>query len=194
MASLKLMYQCTICFFAGPAVEALLHHECPGLGLIAKYLVMSNSNIYSEVHIHWIESLQFFCWHAFPAICSLQTLLRLHPILKLTSNKLTNWEDRDVRNRRRVYDQMEQLFANRKFHFCSHRNFRIFLNGKHPQALFRFALHPPPGKREKTHFRCHFRGFPFGRFLKNRQVQNLCQTCSFWLEIHHCLMEFHGQE
>ena len=30
-----------------------------------------------------------------------------------------------------VYDQMEQLFTNRKFHFCSHRNFRVFfLNGK----------------------------------------------------------------
>ena len=25
-----------------------------------------------------------------------------------------------------VYDQMEQLFTNRKFHFCSHRNFRGF--------------------------------------------------------------------
>ena len=25
-----------------------------------------------------------------------------------------------------VYDQMEQLFTNRKFHFCSHRNFRFF--------------------------------------------------------------------
>ena len=31
------------------------------------------------------------------------------------------------------YDQMEQLFINRKFHFCSHRNFRVFfLNGKRP--------------------------------------------------------------
>ena len=30
-----------------------------------------------------------------------------------------------------VYDQMEQLFTNRKFYFCSHRNFRVFfLNGK----------------------------------------------------------------
>ena len=30
-----------------------------------------------------------------------------------------------------VYDQMEQLFTNRKFHFCYHRNFRFFfLNGK----------------------------------------------------------------
>ena len=30
-----------------------------------------------------------------------------------------------------VYDQMEQLFTNRKFHFCPHRNFRFFcLNGK----------------------------------------------------------------
>ena len=25
-----------------------------------------------------------------------------------------------------VYHQMEQLFTNRKFHFCSHRNFRFF--------------------------------------------------------------------
>ena len=32
-----------------------------------------------------------------------------------------------------VYDQMEQLFTNRKFHFCYHRNFRVFfLNGKRP--------------------------------------------------------------
>ena len=34
-----------------------------------------------------------------------------------------------------VYDQMEQLFTNRKFHFCSHRNFGVFsfLNGKRPR-------------------------------------------------------------
>ena len=32
-----------------------------------------------------------------------------------------------------VYDQIEQLFTNRKFHFCSHRNFQVFfLNGKRP--------------------------------------------------------------
>ena len=32
-----------------------------------------------------------------------------------------------------VYGQMEQLFTNRKFHFCSHRNFWVFfLNGKRP--------------------------------------------------------------
>ena len=32
-----------------------------------------------------------------------------------------------------VYDQMEQLFTNRKFYFCSHRIFRVFfLNGKRP--------------------------------------------------------------
>ena len=32
-----------------------------------------------------------------------------------------------------VYDQMEQLFTNRKFHFCYHRHFRVFfLNGKRP--------------------------------------------------------------
>ena len=37
-----------------------------------------------------------------------------------------------------VYDQMEQLFTDRKFHFCSHRNFRFFfLNGKRP--LFSLA-------------------------------------------------------
>ena len=32
-----------------------------------------------------------------------------------------------------VYDQMKQLFTNRKFHFCYHQNFRVFfLNGKRP--------------------------------------------------------------
>ena len=35
-----------------------------------------------------------------------------------------------------VYDQMEPLFTNRKFHFCSHRNFRdFFLNGKRPRWI-----------------------------------------------------------
>ena len=35
-----------------------------------------------------------------------------------------------------VYDQMEQLFTNRKFHFCYHRNFRVFfVNGKRPRFL-----------------------------------------------------------
>ena len=35
-----------------------------------------------------------------------------------------------------VYDQMEQLFTNRKFHFFSHRNFRVFfLNRKRPKRL-----------------------------------------------------------
>ena len=35
-----------------------------------------------------------------------------------------------------VYDQMEQLFTNGKFHFCYHRNFRVFfLNGKRPMSL-----------------------------------------------------------
>ena len=48
-----------------------------------------------------------------------------------------------------VYDQMEQLFTNRKFHFCSHRNFWVFfLNGKRPvniqgyfQLNLKFAIH-----------------------------------------------------
>ena len=38
-----------------------------------------------------------------------------------------------------VYDHMEQLFTNWKFHFCSHQNFRVFfLNGKRPgsQTVF----------------------------------------------------------
>ena len=35
-----------------------------------------------------------------------------------------------------VCDQMEQRFTNRKFHFCSHRNFRVFfLNGKRPLTV-----------------------------------------------------------
>ena len=40
-----------------------------------------------------------------------------------------------------VYDQVEQLFTNGKFHFCSHRNFRFFcLNGKRPfLPIFRKA-------------------------------------------------------
>ena len=38
-----------------------------------------------------------------------------------------------------VYDQMEQLFTNGKFHFCYHRNFRVFfLNGKHPISILLF--------------------------------------------------------
>ena len=33
-----------------------------------------------------------------------------------------------------VYDQMEQLFTNWKFHFCYQRNFRVFfVNGKRPR-------------------------------------------------------------
>ena len=36
-----------------------------------------------------------------------------------------------------VYDQMEQRFTNRKFHFCSHRNFPVFFpNGKRPIFCF----------------------------------------------------------
>ena len=39
-----------------------------------------------------------------------------------------------------VYDHMEQLFTNRKFHFCYHRNFRgFFLNGKRPRSARRLA-------------------------------------------------------
>ena len=43
-----------------------------------------------------------------------------------------------------VYDQMEQLFTNRKFHFCYHRNFRVFfVNGKRPMSCTRFAKQLP---------------------------------------------------
>ena len=42
------------------------------------------------------------------------------------------------------YDQMEQLFTNRKFHFCSHRNFRVFfLNGKRPLFFIQLELLAP---------------------------------------------------
>ena len=41
-----------------------------------------------------------------------------------------------------VYDQMEQLFTNRKFHFCYHRDFRVFfLNGKRPWFPIRLLQH-----------------------------------------------------
>ena len=37
----------------------------------------------------------------------------------------------------RGWDQMEQLFTNQKFHFCYHRNFRVFFaNGKRPRFPF----------------------------------------------------------
>ena len=42
-----------------------------------------------------------------------------------------------------VYDQMEQLFTNRKFHFCYHRNFRVFfVNGKRPECSVTFIQNP----------------------------------------------------
>ena len=44
-----------------------------------------------------------------------------------------------------VYHQMEQLFTNRKFHFCSHRNFRFFfLNGKRPIFYKSGGILPTP--------------------------------------------------
>ena len=49
-----------------------------------------------------------------------------------------------------VYDQMEQLFTNRKFHFCSHRNFRVFfLNEKRPKCLTSPSL-PRPQKLSRA--------------------------------------------
>ena len=43
-----------------------------------------------------------------------------------------------------VYDQMEQLFTNRKFHFCYHRNFRFFfVNGKRPRCHRQVTLTLP---------------------------------------------------
>ena len=54
-----------------------------------------------------------------------------------------------------VYDQMEQLFTNRKFHFCSHRNFRVFfLNGKRP----RLQVIEGPNARDQMAF-CAFHSF-----------------------------------
>ena len=40
-----------------------------------------------------------------------------------------------------IYDQMEQLFTNRKFHFCSQRNFRVFFpKWKAPTDTFYYPL------------------------------------------------------
>ena len=63
MASLELMYQCTVCFLAGPTMEALLHHECPGLGLIGKYLVNLFRGSYSLNIIPAIFLLTRFSRH-----------------------------------------------------------------------------------------------------------------------------------
>ena len=58
-----------------------------------------------------------------------------------------------------VYDQMEQLFTTRKFHFCYHRNFRVFfLNGKRPS----FSV----GISEKWPYHLTFIR-NFGNFLSN---------------------------
>jgi len=92
------MYQCTaVCFFAGPTMEALLHHECPGLGLIGEYLVMSNSNIYSEVHINCNFSADtllppFALFRRF--FCRFQSVAFYSETM--TSNKLTNWTGKIV--------------------------------------------------------------------------------------------------
>ena len=44
---------------------------------------------------------------------------------------------RRVPRRTGVYDRMEQLFTNRKFHFCYHRNFRVFFpKWKAPNICF----------------------------------------------------------
>ena len=41
-----------------------------------------------------------------------------------------------------AYDQMEQLFTNRKFHFCYNRNFRgFFVNGKRPMGPLKLLRH-----------------------------------------------------
>ena len=44
---------------------------------------------------------------------------------------------RSLPPRTAIYDQMEQLFTNRKFHFCYHRNFWVFfLNGKRSRSPY----------------------------------------------------------
>ena len=99
------MYQCTVCFFAGPTMEAFLHHECPGLGLIGKYLVMSNSNkliiqrfIFTAIFLLTRFSRHLLSSDAF----SLDFSRSPSPYSEtMTSNKLTNWEDRNVSSLRR---------------------------------------------------------------------------------------------
>ena len=55
--------------------------------------------------------------------------------------------------RTKVYDQMEQLFTNQKFHFCYHRNLRVFfLNAKRPSSRPRIPriLHFAPACVQTT--------------------------------------------
>ena len=71
--------------------------------------------------------------------------------------------------RTRVYDQMEQLFTNRKFHFSYHRNFRVFFLMEsalcvliccfslshfilHSIGMLPFSLHPSPLSATFDHF------------------------------------------
>ena len=44
-----------------------------------------------------------------------------------------------------VYDQMEQLFANRKFHFCCHQNFPFFPKWKAPAIFMPMRMRTPSG-------------------------------------------------
>ena len=62
-----------------------------------------------------------------------------------------------------VYDQMEQLFTNRNFHFSDHRNFRVFfLNGKRPE------LYLPATLRDSLFRDCTWHNVR----LKRRSCQN----------------------
>ena len=68
-----------------------------------------------------------------------------------------------------VHDQMEQLFTNRKFHFCYHRNFRVFfLNGKRPRARI---------WRQTSLFHLICIKFGSKKFVVYETGLNICEHC-----------------
>ena len=62
----------------------------------------------------------------------LPTRLKLYT--KSAAILVSRWVTDTTPGRAGAYDQMEQLFTNRRIHFCSRRNFRkLFLNRKRPE-------------------------------------------------------------
>ena len=72
-----------------------------------------------------------------------------------------------------VYDQMEQLFTNRRFHFCSHRNFRFFfLKERAPchvtSSLMQIGVSYPFANKRKYQY------WERGKELHTWKSQNSC--------------------
>ena len=89
-----------------------------------------------------------------------------------------------------VYDQMEQLFTNRKCHFCSYRNFRFFfLNGKRPRT-WSFPKLQLQRKQKNSLFITFFgvssmHSYGINIPLKKREIIRRCRfsciTARYWL-------------